>query len=347
MRSSRARTALAYPRREAAARAGAAVELDIEIWPTCIVVPAGYRVALTIRGKDYEYAGERRTLSNMKNPMKGCGPFVHDDRPTAAAGVRRQGDAALRTSSLSFCFHHSGHLDESLFASLLLGLLRSLTGSPIHQSHKNHHSVPAGNTTDIMTRLIGPKVAERLGQQIVVENRPGASGMLGLDLSRNPRPTATRSPRAGRQHWSCWPHTSRNIPYDPLKDFVPIAVTTTTSGHRRQTGWPFKSIGEMVAYAKAIPAGLTVATNGEGGFPHLAFEHLRTLGGFSFTHRSVQGSAAIATDIIGGQVQAGIDGITGMTPHIKSGRLRLLAVTNPTPSRCGLIRPPRPRMSRL
>ena len=58
---------------------GAVVELDIEIWPTCIVVPAGYRVALTIRGKDYEYAGDAATLSNMKNPMKGCGPFVHDD----------------------------------------------------------------------------------------------------------------------------------------------------------------------------------------------------------------------------------------------------------------------------
>jgi len=58
---------------------GEAVELDIEIWPTCIVVPAGYRIALTIRGKDYEYEGEAATLSNMKNPMKGCGPFVHDD----------------------------------------------------------------------------------------------------------------------------------------------------------------------------------------------------------------------------------------------------------------------------
>src|SRR5690349_7980673 len=59
--------------------AGQSVELDIEIWPTCIVVPAGYRIALTIRGKDYEYAGEAATLSNMKNPMRGCGPFVHDD----------------------------------------------------------------------------------------------------------------------------------------------------------------------------------------------------------------------------------------------------------------------------
>ena len=68
---------------------GDVVELDIEIWPTCIVVPAGYRIALSIRGKDYEYEGEAATLSNMKNPMRGCGPFVHDDetdRPPAIFG---------------------------------------------------------------------------------------------------------------------------------------------------------------------------------------------------------------------------------------------------------------------
>jgi tripartite-type tricarboxylate transporter receptor subunit TctC len=86
----------------------------------------------------------------------------------------------------------------------------------------------------------------------------------------------------------------------------------------------------MVQYAKAHPGRLTVATNGEGGFPHLAFEHLRTMGGFTYTHVPYKGSAAIATDIMGGQVQAGIDGITGMTPHIKSGRLRLLATTGKT-----------------
>jgi tripartite-type tricarboxylate transporter receptor subunit TctC len=85
-----------------------------------------------------------------------------------------------------------------------------------------------------------------------------------------------------------------------------------------------------VKYAKAHPGELTVATNGEGGFPHLAFEHLRTMGGFTYTHVPYKGSAAIATDIMGGQVQAGIDGITGMTPHIKSGRLHLLATTGKT-----------------
>src|SRR4029078_8697136 len=93
---------------------------------------------------------------------------------------------------------------------------------------------------------------------------------------------------------------------------------------------PFKTIGEMVRYAKANPGKLTVATNGEGGFPHLAFEHLCTMAGFTYTHVPYKGSAAIATDIIGGQVQAGIDGITGMTAPIKSGRLRILATNTKT-----------------
>jgi tripartite-type tricarboxylate transporter receptor subunit TctC len=127
------------------------------------------------------------------------------------------------------------------------------------------------------------------------------------------------------------PHTSKNVPYDPLKDFAPIAVSTTNYlAIVGNPNAPFKTIGEMVIYAKANPGKVTVATNGEGGFPHLAFEHLRTMGGFTYTHIPYKGSAAIATDIMGGQVQAGIDGITGMTPHIKSGRLRLLATTGKT-----------------
>ncbi|HYL87489.1 MAG TPA: tripartite tricarboxylate transporter substrate binding protein [Burkholderiales bacterium] len=190
---------------------------------------------------------------------------------------------------------------------------------------------PPGNTTDIMTRLIAPRMSERLGQQVIVENRPGASGMLGLDyVAKSPADGYTIACVQGG-NMVVLPHTSKNIPYDPLKDFVPIAVSTmnylaiVADPHA-----PFKTIGEMVKYAKANPGKLTVATNGEGGFPHLAFEHLRTMGGFTYTHVPYKGSAAIATDIIGGQVQAGIDGITGMTPHIKSGRLRLLATTGKT-----------------
>jgi tripartite-type tricarboxylate transporter receptor subunit TctC len=190
---------------------------------------------------------------------------------------------------------------------------------------------PPGNTMDIMSRLIGPKMAERLGQQVVVENRPGASGMLGLDLVAKSPPDGYTVGAVQGGNMVVLPHTSKSIPYNPLKDFAPIAVSTTNYlGIVANVNAPFKTIGELVAYAKANPGKLTVATNGEGGFPHLAFEHLRTMGGFTYTHVPYKGSAAIATDVIGGQVQAAIDGVTGMTPHIKSGRLKLLAVTNKT-----------------
>ena len=187
---------------------------------------------------------------------------------------------------------------------------------------------PPGNTTDIMTRLIAPKMSERLGQQVIVENRPGASGMLGLDyVAKSPADGYTIACVQGG-NMVVLPHTSKSIPYDPLKDFAPIAVSTTNYlAIVADPKAPFKTIGEMVKYAKENPGRLTVATNGEGGFPHLAFEHLRTMGGFTYTHIPYKGSAAIATDIMGGQVQTGIDGITGMTPHIKSGRLHLLATT--------------------
>src|SRR5438876_1608464 len=190
---------------------------------------------------------------------------------------------------------------------------------------------PPGNSTDIMSRLIAPKMSARLGQQVIVENRPGASGMLGLDyVAKSPADGYTIACVQGG-NMVVLPHTSKTIPYDPLKDFAPIAVSTTNYlAIVADPKAPFKTIGEMVKYAKANPGRLTVATNGEGGFPHLAFEHLRTMGGFTYTHVPYKGSAAIATDIIGGQVQAGIDGITGMTPHIKSGRLRILATTNKT-----------------
>jgi tripartite-type tricarboxylate transporter receptor subunit TctC len=190
---------------------------------------------------------------------------------------------------------------------------------------------PPGNTTDIMSRLIAPKMGERLGQPVIVENRPGASGMLGLEqVAKSPADGYTIACVQGG-NMVVLPHTSKTIPYDPLKDFAPISVTTFNYlAIVANPDAPFKTIGEMVAYAKANPGKLTVATNGEGGFPHLAFEHLRTMAGFAYTHVPYKGSAAIATDIIGGQVLAGIDGITGMTPHIKSGRLRLLATTGKT-----------------
>ncbi len=223
-----------------------------------------------------------------------------------------------------------GRLRIFVLAAFVLGLAPSvLAQSWPSKPIKIIIPFPPGNTTDIMARLIGPKIAERLGQPIIVENRPGASGMLGLDYVAKAAPDGYILAAGQGGNMVVLPHTSKNIPYDALKDFVPIAVSTTNYlGIVAYPEVPFKSVGEMISYAKANPGKLTVATNGEGGFPHLAFEHLRVMGGFTFTHVPYKGSAAIATDVIGGQVQVGIDGITGLAPHVRSGRLRLLAITN-------------------
>jgi tripartite-type tricarboxylate transporter receptor subunit TctC len=224
------------------------------------------------------------------------------------------------------------HLRIFLLAAFALGfasaaLAQSWPTKPI----KIVVPFPPGNTTDIMSRFIAPKITERLGQPVLVENRPGASGMLGLDYVAKSAPDGYIIAAGQGGNLVVLPHTSKNVPYDALKDFVPIAVSTTNYlGIVAYPEAPFKTVGEMVAWAKANPGRLTVATNGEGGFPHLAFEQLRVMAGFTFTHIPYKGSSQIATDVIGGQVQVGIDGITGLAPHARSGRLRLLAITNRT-----------------
>src|SRR6266704_1984096 len=140
---------------------------------------------------------------------------------------------------------------------------------------------PPCNTTDIMARLIGPKITERLGQPVLVENRPGASGMLGRDFVAKAAPDGYTIAAGQGGNLVVLPHTSKNIPYDALKDFAPIAVSTTNYlGIVAHPGTPFRTVGEMISYAKANPGKLTVARNGEGGFPHLAFEQLRVMAGF-------------------------------------------------------------------
>jgi tripartite-type tricarboxylate transporter receptor subunit TctC len=188
---------------------------------------------------------------------------------------------------------------------------------------------PAGNTTDIMTRLIGPLLSERLGQPVIIDNRPGASGMLGLEQVARAAPDGYTIAAAQGGNMVVLPHTSKAVPYNPLRDFSLIALSTTNyQALVASTNAPFRTFPEMLGWARANPDRLTVATNGEGGFPHLAFEHLRLAGGFTFTHVPYKGSAQIVTDLAGGQVMVGIDGISGLAPHVRTGRINLLAITN-------------------
>jgi tripartite-type tricarboxylate transporter receptor subunit TctC len=189
---------------------------------------------------------------------------------------------------------------------------------------------PPGEAPDIIARLISPIMSERMGQQFVVENRAGASGQIGMQLLKDaPNDGYTIGVGQGG-NLVVAPHTYKKLPYDPLKDFVPVALNATNYlAVVANPNQPFKNTAEMVAWAKANPGRLSMATNGEGGFPHLAFELFAKMADFKFLHVPYKGASQIATDVIAGQVQLGIGSYTGLLPHIQSGRVRLIGVTNP------------------
>jgi tripartite-type tricarboxylate transporter receptor subunit TctC len=189
---------------------------------------------------------------------------------------------------------------------------------------------PPGSTLDIMSRLIGPKLTERLGQSVVVDNRAGAAGQLGLELAA--RAAADGYTLAGGQGGNLVvePHTYRKLRYDPLKDFAPVAVSTTNFlALVVNPALPFRSLADVIAYAKANPRKIAIASNGEGGWPHMAIEMFRLQAGIEYLHVPYKGGVQIMTEIMGGRVDATILGIGSMAPYIRGGRVRLLAVTSP------------------
>jgi tripartite-type tricarboxylate transporter receptor subunit TctC len=190
---------------------------------------------------------------------------------------------------------------------------------------------PPGNTADILGRLIGEKFQQRYGQQMIVDNRPGASGQLGLELAARAAPDGYTIAIGQGGNLVVAPHTYKKLPYDPLKDFQAVALLATNFlALAVHPTVPFKTTRDLVTYAKANPGRLTFASNGEGGFPHLAIEQFRTLAGFSYLHVPYRGTGQIIAELMGGQVDATIDGYTGMAPHHRAGRIRVLAITNPT-----------------
>jgi tripartite-type tricarboxylate transporter receptor subunit TctC len=188
---------------------------------------------------------------------------------------------------------------------------------------------PPGEAADTIARLLSPVMAERLGQQVVVDNRSGASGQIGLEVLKNATPDGYTIGVGQGGNLVVAPHTYRKVPYDVLKDFSAVALNATNYlAVVANPNAPFKNAAEMIAWAKKNPGKLTLATNGEGGYPHLAFELLASMAGFKFLHVPYKGAMQITTDVIGGQVMAGIGSYTSMSPLVQSGRMRLIGVTN-------------------
>ncbi len=189
-----------------------------------------------------------------------------------------------------------------------------------------------GDPCDIFGRLLGQKMSERLGQQFVVDNRPGASGTIGLALTvQAPADGYTIACGQGG-NMSVIPHTMKNVPYNALKDFTPVAlIATNYLALVVHPSTPFRNVGDLIKYLKANPGKVSFASNGEGAFVHMATELFRSaVGGFDYLHVPFKGVAQMGQEIMAGRVDAGISSFTGMYPFIQSGRVRLLGIAKAT-----------------
>jgi tripartite-type tricarboxylate transporter receptor subunit TctC len=188
---------------------------------------------------------------------------------------------------------------------------------------------PPGEAADTIARLVTPVLAQRLGQQFVVDNRPGAAGQIGLQLLKQAPADGYTIGMGQGGNMSVQPHTYAKLPYDALKDFAGLSLAATNYlAVVAHPGAPFKTPKDMIEWAKKNPGKLSVGTNGEGGYPHLTMEFLARSAGFTFLHVPYKGAGQITTEAIAGQILTGVGSYTSMSPHVAAGRLKLIAVTN-------------------
>ena len=187
--------------------------------------------------------------------------------------------------------------------------------------------VAPGGANDTVARLVAQTLSERLGQPVVVENRPGAGGNIGLEAAANAPPdgyTLLFATSANALSVAFYDKANVNFARDiaPVTSLVrgPLIMEVNPS-------FPAKTIPEFIAYAKANPGKINMASAGIGNTTHVAGELFMMLTGTKFTHVPYRGGAPAVTDLIGGQVQVYFDGVSGSLDHVRSGRLRALGVT--------------------
>ena len=190
---------------------------------------------------------------------------------------------------------------------------------------------PAGGTTDILARAAAQKLSETLGQQVIVDNRPGAGGNIGAELVAKAQADGYTLLMGTVGTHAINPSLYAKMPYDHVKDFAPvILVAGVPNVLVVNPDLPFKTVADVVAYAKANPGKLNFASSGSGTSIHLSGELFKVMAGVQMTHVPYKGSAPALTDLIGGQVQLMFDNLPSALPQIKGGKLRAVAVTSTT-----------------
>jgi tripartite-type tricarboxylate transporter receptor subunit TctC len=186
---------------------------------------------------------------------------------------------------------------------------------------------PPGGPTDVLGRIVAQRLSESLGQQVVVENRPGASGMIGSELVAKAAPDGYTLLTNASIH-VINPSLYPKMNFDALRDFTPVSLIAQVPLILVvNPALPVKSVQELIALAKAQPNLLNFGSSGNAAAPHLAGESFKIATGVQMQHVPYKGSAPALTDLMGGQVQLMFDSMPSAMPHVKSGKIRALAVT--------------------
>ena len=188
---------------------------------------------------------------------------------------------------------------------------------------------PAGGATDILARALSQKLGEKIGQTVVVENRPGAGGTIGADAASKSAPDGYTLLLATSSTHSIGPAVNSKIPYNAETDFTPIAyVASSPNVVVVPNTLPVKTMRELIDYARKSPGKLNYASSGNGTIVHLTTEYFKAQSDTFILHIPYRGTALAIPDLVSGKVDVMFDSfVTGM-PHVKDGKLRALAVTS-------------------
>jgi len=188
---------------------------------------------------------------------------------------------------------------------------------------------PASGATDLLARAIAQKVGTNMGQQIVVDNRPGAGGAIGSDMAAKAPADGYTLLIATTSTHSIGPYINTHLPYNTETDFTPIGqVAVATNVLVVPNQLPVKNVKELIDYARKHPGELNYASSGNGTVVHLTAEAFKAQAGVFITHIPYRGTALAVPDLISNKVQVLFDSIVSGMPHVKDGKLKALAVTS-------------------
>jgi tripartite-type tricarboxylate transporter receptor subunit TctC len=189
---------------------------------------------------------------------------------------------------------------------------------------------PPGTTTDVVARLVALRSAERFGQQVVVDNRSGASGTIGMETVARAAPDGYTWGLGTTTTHALAPILNPKLGYDPVRDFAPVALLGDSPYFlTTYPALPAADLKEFITYARANPGKVSYASVGNFSVGHLAGELLKKAGGFEMVHVPYKGSNLALIDLLAGRIQLNISTIAASLPHVKAGKLRALAVTSP------------------